>query len=189
MNEPAPMDDHGTGDDPDPMDDPGTGIDPVSTIRHETGVERRDPRRCTAHNRAGAPCGKFSMRGQTVCRNHGGSSPQALAKAAAAVELAELRLRNLAPRAVAELEALVTGADSEQVRLQAANSLVGRASHRAHSRRRGDHGETTMVMNGWTRLWIVISGLWVVIVSVIAQPGAGRHGGTEAEPTDLPGYS
>ena len=121
---------------PDPMDDHGTGIDPVSTIRHETGVERRDPRRCTAHNRAGAPCGKFSMRGQTVCRNHGGSSPQALAKAAAAVELAELRLRNLAPRAVVELENLVTSADSEQVRLQAANLLVdrsvGRATERIH---------------------------------------------------------
>ena len=29
----------------------------------ETGIERRDPRKCTAHNRAGAPCGKFSMRG------------------------------------------------------------------------------------------------------------------------------
>ena len=123
-------------DEPDPMDDPGTGIDPVSTIRHETGVERRDPRRCTVHNRAGAPCGKFSMRGQTVCRNHGGASPQAQAKAAEMVELAELRLRNLAPRAVAELEALVTGADSEQVRLQAANSLidrsVGRATERIH---------------------------------------------------------
>ena len=32
-------------------------------------------------------------------------------------------------------------------------------------------------MNGWTRLWIVISGLWVVIVAVIAQPGAGRDTG------------
>ena len=121
MNEPDPMDDHGTG------DDTGTGIDPVSTIRHETGVERRDPRRCTAHNRAGAPCGKFSMRGQTVCRNHGGSSPQALAKAAAAVELAELRLRNLAPRAVAELESLVTSATSEQVRLNASRDILDRA--------------------------------------------------------------
>jgi hypothetical protein len=105
---------------PDPMD--------------ETGIDQRDPRRCTAHNRAGAPCGKFAMRGQNVCRNHGGASPQAQAKAAAAVELAELRLRNLAPRAVAELEALVTGADSEQVRLQAANSLVDRSVGRATER-------------------------------------------------------
>ena len=49
-------------------------------------------------------------------------------------ELTELRLRNLAPRAVAELEALVTGADSEQVRLQAANSLVDRSVGRAAER-------------------------------------------------------
>ena len=59
----------------------------------ETSVERRDPRRCTAHNRAGAPCGKFSMRGQTVCRSHGGASPQAKAKAEQIIEIAELRLR------------------------------------------------------------------------------------------------
>ena len=105
---------------PDPMD--------------ETSLARRDPRRCTAHNRAGAPCGKFAMRGQAVCRAHGGASPQARAKAAEMVELAALRLRNLAPRAVAELEALVTGADSEQVRLQAANSLVDRSVGRATER-------------------------------------------------------
>ena len=99
-----------------------------------TDLAPRDPRLCTAHNRAGAPCGKFPMRGQTVCRNHGGASPQAQAKAAEMVELAALRLRNLAPRAVAELEALVTGADSEQVRLQAANSLVDRSVGKARER-------------------------------------------------------
>ena len=113
MNEPVPMDDPGTGDNPGTGidgDHPGTGIDPVSTIRHETGVERRDPRRCTAHNRAGAPCGKFAMRGQTV---YGGGSPQAKAKGEEMIELAEMRLRGLAPVAVAQLEALVTSASSE----------------------------------------------------------------------------
>ena len=106
------------------------GPDPMD----ETSVERRDPRRCTAHNRAGAPCGKFTMRGQTVCRAHGGASPQAKAKAAEMVELAELRLRNLAPRAVSELESLVTHASSEAVRLGAANSLVDRAVGKATER-------------------------------------------------------
>ena len=67
------------------------------------------------------------MRGQSVCRSHGGGSPQARARAEAAVELAELRIRGLAPRAVDTLEELVTSADSEQVRLQAANSLVDRS--------------------------------------------------------------
>ena len=93
----------------------------------ETSVEPRDPRLCTAHNRAGALCGKFAM-------HVGGRNPQALAGAVEAVELAKLRLRNLAPRAVSELESLVTGATSEQVRLQTANSLVDRSVGRATER-------------------------------------------------------
>ena len=76
------------------------------------------------------------MRGQTICLAHGGASPQAQAKAAEMVELAELRLRNLAPRAVSELESLVTNATSEAVRLAAARDLVdrsvGRATERIH---------------------------------------------------------
>ena len=74
------------------------------------------------------------MRGQSVCRSHGGGSPQARARAEAAVELAELRIRGLAPRAVDTLEELVTSADSEQVRLQAANSLVDRSVGKARER-------------------------------------------------------
>ena len=100
----------------------------------ETGIAPRDPRKCTATNREGQPCRKYSMRGMTVCRAQGGGSPQAKAKAAAAVELAELRLRGLAPRAVAELENLVTNASSEAVRLGAANSLVDRAVGKATER-------------------------------------------------------
>ena len=74
------------------------------------------------------------MKGQGVCSTHGGKAPQALAKAAAAVELAELKLRGLAPRAVATLEDLVINATSEQVRLGAANSLVDRSVGRATDR-------------------------------------------------------
>ncbi len=99
-------------------------------------IERRDPRRCSATNREGQPCRKYSLRGMTVCRNHGGASPQAQAKAAEMVEIAELRLRGLAPRAVAELESLVTGATNEAVRLAAARDLVdrsiGKATERIH---------------------------------------------------------
>jgi hypothetical protein len=74
------------------------------------------------------------MRGQSVCRSHGGGSPQAMAKAEAALELAEMRLRGLAPVAVATLEDLVTNATSEAVRLGAANSLVDRSVGRATER-------------------------------------------------------
>ncbi len=97
----------------------------------DADIDKRDPRLCIAHNRAGALCNKFARRGQRVCRHHGGSSPQALTKAATAVELAELRLRNIAPRAVDVLESLVTSGTSEQVRLQAANSLVDRSVGKA----------------------------------------------------------
>jgi hypothetical protein len=38
--------------------------------------------RCTAHTRAGNPCNGRPVDGQTVCRMHGGSSPQAIAAAA-----------------------------------------------------------------------------------------------------------
>jgi len=68
------------------------------------------------------------MKGQAVCRSHGGVAPQARAKAEAALALAEAKLRGLAPGlAVAELEALVTGATSEAVRLAAARDLVDRS--------------------------------------------------------------
>ena len=100
----------------------------------ETSIAPRDPRLCSATNREGQPCRKYSMRGQAVCRSHGGASPQAKAKAARMVELAEMRLRGLAPVAVAELEALVTSASSEAVRLAAARDLVDRSVGRATER-------------------------------------------------------
>ena len=64
----------------------------------------------------------------------GVSHAGARAKAAAMVELAELRLRNLAPRAVSELESLVTNATSEAVRLAAARDLVDRSVGQATER-------------------------------------------------------
>jgi len=96
--------------------------------------ETRDPRKCTAHSQSGKPCEKFSMTGQAVCGTHGGRSPQAMAKAQRMVELAELKLRGLAPVAVAELESLVTNASSEAVRLAAARDLVDRSVGKAVER-------------------------------------------------------
>lgn len=37
--------------------------------------------RCSAHNRAGKPCGLWPLAGQRVCKLHGGAAPQSLAKA------------------------------------------------------------------------------------------------------------
>jgi hypothetical protein len=40
------------------------------------------PRRCTARRqRDGKPCGRFAIRGGSVCHIHGGASPQVIAKA------------------------------------------------------------------------------------------------------------
>ena len=74
------------------------------------------------------------MKGQSVCRSHGAWSPQARAKVEAALALAEAKLRGLAPVAVAELEALVTGATSEAVRLGAARDLADRSMGKAVER-------------------------------------------------------
>ena len=95
----------------------------------------RDPRKCSARSkRSGKPCERWSMVGQRVCMIHGGKSKQALDKAQQMVELAELKLRGLAPVAVSQLEDLVTNATSEAVRLGAANSLVDRSVGRATER-------------------------------------------------------
>jgi len=37
--------------------------------------------RCSGHNRAGNPCGRWPMPDQRVCKHHGGASPRALAAA------------------------------------------------------------------------------------------------------------
>ena len=74
------------------------------------------------------------MVGQRVCMIHGGKSKQALDKAQQMVELAELKLRGLAPVAVSQLESLVTNATSEAVRLGAARDLVDRSCGKAVER-------------------------------------------------------
>ena len=78
-------------------------------LMEQTGGEPRHPRLCTATSkRSHEPCRKWAMKGGLVCSTHGGKAPQAMAKAAAALELAEARLRGLAGPAVATLEELVT---------------------------------------------------------------------------------
>ena len=98
-------------------------------------AEARNPRKCSATSkRSGKPCERWSMAGQTVCMIHGGKSTQALNKAQEMVELAELRIRGLAPVAVSQLECLVTNASSEAVRLGAARDLVDRSCGKATER-------------------------------------------------------
>jgi hypothetical protein len=63
------------------------------------------------------------MHGQTVCRMHGGSSPQAL-------KAAEERLRALVHPAISGLASLIDHADSDSVRLSAIKDVLDRAGYR-----------------------------------------------------------
>ena len=104
-------------------------------LMEQTGGEPRHPCLCTATSkRSHEPCRKWAMRGGVVCSTHGGKAPQAMQKAQAALELAEMRLRGLADQPVATLEELVTGATSEAVRLAAARDLVDRSCGKAVER-------------------------------------------------------
>ena len=104
-------------------------MDPTPWMRRaSSGVTFAHARRTTA---LGRPAASLRCGAKRVCRSHGGASPQAKAKASAMIELAELRLRGLAPRAVAELEALVTSASSEAVRLGVARDLGDRSVGKA----------------------------------------------------------
>ena len=73
------------------------------------------------------------MKGQTVCMVHGGKSPQTMAKAQAAMELADMRLRGLTMPAVDALERLLM-ADSDAVVLGAAKDVLDRGGLKAVDR-------------------------------------------------------
>lgn len=82
--------------------------------------KRGDPtRRCVAHKKDGEQCRRWAIRGGVVCQYHGGSAPQVLAKARENMALAADHNR-------ANVQRLADAAESEQVRLQASNSLIDR---------------------------------------------------------------
>jgi hypothetical protein len=60
------------------------------------------PRRCTARRqRDGEPCGRFAIRGGSVCRIHGGASPQVIAKAKERLGFAKAIMLERAVRGIA----------------------------------------------------------------------------------------
>ena len=73
------------------------------------------------------------MKAQAVCAMHGGKAPRAMAKAQAAMELADMRLRGLTTVAVDALERLLR-AESEAVVLGAAKDVLDRGGLKAADR-------------------------------------------------------
>jgi hypothetical protein len=85
-----------------------------------TGTTRNGPR-------AGQRCGKWAVRGTTVCRSHGAQLPIVRESAAEIVEQAKLRLVGLADEAVDALEELVASGTQDGIRLQAAKEILDRS--------------------------------------------------------------
>lgn len=78
-------------------------------------------RQCRAKSTtSGQRCKKSAMLGQTVCRAHGGASPQAK-------EAARLRLAGLVMPAITTLAREMTQAPASADRQRAANSILDRA--------------------------------------------------------------
>lgn len=79
-------------------------------------------RTCTAHRSNGDPCKAPAIRGGTVCRAHGGSSPQAQ-------RAARLRLLELVDPAIATLEREMENADKSADRQRAAENILDRTGY------------------------------------------------------------
>lgn len=82
--------------------------------------------RCTAVKRDGGPCGRWALRGGTVCQVHGGKLPSVKKAARDNVEAARESILGLVPKAVRRLEDMME-AESESVVLAAVKEVLGQA--------------------------------------------------------------
>lgn len=92
---------------------------PVSQRDLRNDRSYRSPK-CKARRIDGQPCRNYAVPGATVCKFHGGSSPQVKRKAA-------LRLAALVEPAITVLAREMATADKSADRQRAANSLLDRA--------------------------------------------------------------
>lgn len=64
----------------------------ATTTPKKRRTEHQIGKKCNGTNRkTGQPCGNYPLKGQTVCRYHGGNTPNAKAKAPKARQMAEIR--------------------------------------------------------------------------------------------------
>jgi hypothetical protein len=97
-----------------------TVAEPVPVVRC-TGTVRNGPRQ-------GERCPKWSIRGATVCLQHGGHLPSVKEHAQAVVEAARMRMIGLTDDAIDAIEDLVTNPGTQAaVRLKAATEILDRA--------------------------------------------------------------
>jgi hypothetical protein len=80
-------------------------------------------RRCGRRTRAGGRCMLHPMRGQTICRMHGGKAPQNLAKA-------EERLRALVHPAINEIARIISSGENDSVKLAACRDVLDRCGYK-----------------------------------------------------------
>lgn len=83
--------------------------------------------RCVVIKKDGNRCGRWSIRGATVCLSHGGQLPNVKKHAAAAVETARMRLVDMTDEAVSVLIDLTSPGTSDAIRLKAATEILDRA--------------------------------------------------------------
>lgn len=125
--------------------------------------------RCTAHTRAGNPCGQKPMAGQTVCRMHGGSAPQS-------IDAAERRRLERQALVAAEAFGLPREVDPHTALLEELHRTAGavqwlgaivadleqdgivwgrvKETHGTQLERGTDNGVTkAAAVNVWVRLW------------------------------------
>jgi hypothetical protein len=94
-------------------------------------------RPCKAHKTNGDPCKAQAMKGQNVCRVHGGMAPQNLAAA-------KRRMLEAVEPAIAELIRLTREAKTEGDRIKAIVQVLDRVGWTAEERL--EDGETEVVI-------------------------------------------
>lgn len=73
--------------------------------------------KCRPHNRRGEPCGRWALRGASVCVTHGAAAPQVRQRAAE-------RLALLVPDALGTLKRLLEPGVDEHLQLAAAREVL-----------------------------------------------------------------
>ena len=138
--------------------------------------------KCHAHKKDGTPCGRWSLKGSTVCTSHGAGTKAARAKA-------QLRLLMAADPAAAEMVAIMLDPKSPpNVRLSAAAQILDRAGLSAKQVVEVDAQEPWLVLLSKI---VVPAGAYDADVLDVdyteeTEPTSRAHATCDDSPVDLP---